>query len=104
MTNQRIDDQAPPPPMSQGELSFAELKVLLRAIADHAVVEEVLLKRGATRMIDAAERATLESIPPLLQSGEIRGAQVRYAWEGATWMDTILAAPAGCRVVRIRHD
>jgi len=89
--------------MCEGALSHADLERLVGEIAAHAHVQEILLKRSATQMIDAGEQAPLGAIPGLIASGMVRAAQVRYVWEGTTWMDTILATPGGCRVVRIQH-
>jgi hypothetical protein len=36
------------------------------------------------------------------QRGELRGIQVRYRWNGAEWLDTLLGLDSVVRIVRTR--
>ena len=73
---------------------------LFEDLAGHAEVESIATKAGPGAQAGAAA-ATLDDARRRLLDGGVRGLQIRYRWQGQAWIDTLLAAPGGWRVVRI---
>lgn len=91
------------PPVQQAVLDEATLDALFRDLAECTQVLAVVPKDAAQAM--AADRAIgLADALPALRAGALRGVQVRYRWERKEWCDTLLATPAGVRLVRICSD
>lgn len=88
------------PPLDEGVLDDAGLDALLRDISACTQLIEVQVKGGRQ---ERAAGADLVAARAALRSGA-RGMQVRYRHDGVEWWDTVMRAPAGWRVVRIRHD
>ena len=89
------------PALEEGALDAAGVTALFADYQAHTQVFEVMSK-GAARG-RARDGGLLELLPALL-SGELRGLQVRYHYQGVEWWDTILRAPAGFKVVRMKQD
>lgn len=87
------------PELRRAELDTQACTRLLAEIAVRAQVLEVRARRGAGQSSDVLD---LEGARRGLESGELRGVQIVYVWESATWVDTVLAGPGGFRVTRMR--
>lgn len=102
MTQPTFADGPPVPLMVEGVLDPAGLRQLFADLATAATVTGVQEKGGP------AEYASGDVMPPAvalnrLLSGAARAVQVRYQFDGHEWTDTVMALPAGFRVVRCRH-
>lgn len=103
MTQPTFADGPPVPLMVEGVIDAATLRQLFADIQAAGTVLGVREKGGPT------EYAGGEAMPPAvalerLLAGAARAIQLRYLFDGHEWSDTILALPAGFRVVRCRHD
>jgi hypothetical protein len=102
MTQPTFVDGPPVPLMVEGLIDPPTLTRLFADLASAATVLGVREKGGP------AEYATNDEMPPAtalerLLAGAARAVQVRYRYDGHEWTDTVLATPAGFRVVRCRH-
>ena len=90
------------PPLQQTVLDVATTDALFRDLATctqiHAVVPKYA-QRGHT----GHENLSLENARTRLAAGLLLGVQIRYAYDGHTWCDTLLRRPAGLTLVRIRE-
>ena len=87
------------PPLQQTVLDAATTDVLFRDLAACTRVLSVIPKTAA--MGRTTGSITLEAAAAGLRNGTLRGAQVRYVYDQEEWCDTLIATPAGLRVVRI---
>ncbi|MCA9494419.1 MAG: hypothetical protein KC621_31045 [Myxococcales bacterium] len=90
------------PELQEGLLDDATLRTLLADLRDHATVLDVLVKGGPSELATLGENDPTR-VPELLRGG-VRGVQVRYAFDGAEWRDTLMPAPGGVRLVRMKID
>lgn len=103
MSQPTFEDGPPVPLMVEGAMDAAMLGQLFRDLAESATVLSIREKRGpSTSPSDGS--LSLDAIREQLLSGETRAAQIRYRFSEFEWTDTILAGPAGFRVVRCRHE
>lgn len=89
------------PDVFESTMDAETLSALFSDLARHAEVLEVRLKGGAR------DRGTqgphdLRLAEQRLESGDVRGVQIRYRHDGHLWMDTLMATDAGTRLVRVR--
>lgn len=96
-----MTEPRPLPDLHGAELDATTLARLFEDLADHAAVDEVVLKGAATSPA-APDRVTLETARAALTARAVRGAQVHYRWDGQRWCDTLLVTPGGWRVVRLQ--
>ena len=87
------------PPLQQTVLDAANADALFRDLAACTRVLSVTPKTAA--MGHTIGSITLEQAATGLRDGSLRGAQVRYVYDQQEWCDTLIATPAGLRVVRI---
>lgn len=90
-------------PLSELHQAVLDAPVLAALFADLAACAEVLevrAKGAATAYGNDA--AGLDQVQAALSAGTLHGAQIRYAWQGALWCDTLLRADGGVRIVRTR--
>lgn len=86
--------------LHEGMLDAERLAELFADLAEYAEITDVLLKGGAVQY--AGEQAvTLAEAHAQLAAGAVRGAQIRYRFDGRAWCDTLLHGPTGLRVVRM---
>lgn len=103
--SEKAGDEGPLPDLHQGLLDDATVDQLFRDLASFARILEIIPKFADRRPVeDGASVLSLEEARSLLQSGAVRGVQVRYQHEGAQWWDTLMRTPQGVRLVRIRHE
>jgi hypothetical protein len=103
VTQPTFADGPPVPLMVEGLIDPPTLARLFADIASAGTVLGVREKGGP------AEYASGDDMPPgvaleRLLAGAARGVQVRYRFDGHEWTDTVIALPAGFRVVRCRHE
>jgi hypothetical protein len=55
---------------------------------------------GYTRDTPLPIREAME----LLERGALRGVQIHYRYQNATWIDSLRTVSEGIQVVRVRHD
>ena len=90
------------PPLQQTILDVATVDALFRDLAACAAVHAVRPKY-APGSHAPAETLTLEQARVRLAAGLLLGVQIRYAYDGHEWCDTLLRRPAGLTLVRIRE-
>ncbi len=90
------------PPLQQTVLDVATTEALFRDLAACTRVQAVLPKY-ARNQHTGPESLTLEQARVRLAAGLLLGVQIRYAYDGDTWCDTLLRRPAGLTLVRIRE-
>lgn len=103
MTQPTFADGPPVPLMVEGVIDAATLRTLFADLAAAATVLGVQQK-GSPTGYTSPDAVTAEIALTRLLTGETRAVQVRYHFDGHEWADTILALPAGFRVVRCRQD
>lgn len=90
------------PPLQQTILDVATTDALFRDLAACTRVQAVLPKY-ARNQHTGPDSLTLEQARVRLAAGLLLGVQIRYAYDGDTWCDTLLRRPAGLTLVRIRE-
>src|SRR5688572_8692080 len=90
------------PELHDAILSDEQLTALFRDYRQCVTVSEVMIKAGPG-YVKSDDQPTLDQAESLLRSREVRGVQIRYQFDQATWCDTLLPGTAGVRLVRIRQ-
>ncbi len=90
------------PEVLQSTLDPAAVLDMARQIDAHATVHEVLRKGAPQTHTPTGDTNLWDAVNSLL-SCQCRGIQVRYEFEGETWVDTLMRTPDGVRVVRMRQ-
>jgi hypothetical protein len=90
------------PPLQQTVLDVATTDALFRDLAACTKIHAVIPKYAA-RGHTGTETISLETARTRLAAGLLLGVQIRYAYDGHTWCDTLLRRPAGLTLVRIRE-
>ncbi len=103
MSQPQFSDGPPVPLLTEGTIDTATLRQLGADLGRAAEVLNVREKSAATAYAEAGELA-LEDALERLTNGVARAVQIRYRYDGFEWTDTILAVPAGFRVIRCRHE
>jgi len=93
-------DERKLPELNEGLLDTATLDQLFADLAACATHIEVRLKGAAARRAHAGT-TTLSDARSALLAGAVRGAQVRYLWDGQAWIDTLIRGPEGVRICRM---
>ena len=94
------DAPEPLPDLHTGDLDAAGLSALFSDLERHAAVSSVTVKSSAQEYTRRQSPTLAEALEALRQRS-VHGIQVRYHWDGAEWIDTILVRPNGWRVVRM---
>jgi hypothetical protein len=81
-------------------LDDAQLRTLFADIATYGKVQEVTMKASPRSRPENVRR--LPELYLKLVERRLYGAQIRYEFESAAWLDTLVTTPAGCRLVRVR--
>jgi hypothetical protein len=90
------------PQLQQTILDVATTDALFRDLAACTTIHAVIPK-SAARGHTGPETIPLETARTRLAAGLLLGVQIRYAYDGHTWCDTLLRRPAGLTLVRIRE-
>lgn len=91
------------PEMTEAVLSDDEVAALVRDLHSLTEVDEIILKAGPGSADDESQ-PSLDEAAQLLLERNVRGVQIRYRYDDARWMDTLMPTAEGIRLVRIRHD
>ncbi len=91
------------PPLQQTVLDVATIDALFRDLAACTRVQNVSPKYERNART-GPESLTLEQARVRLAAGLLLGVQIRYAYDGHTWCDTLLRRPGGTTLVRIRES
>lgn len=86
--------------IKEAVLDDAELRTLFADIATYGKVQEVTMKASPRSIPDVVRR--LPELYLKLIERRVYGAQIRYEFENACWLDTLITTPGGCRLVRVR--
>lgn len=97
------ESNEPLPEMSDAVLSDDEVAALMRDLRTLTTIDEIIVKAGPGRADDAPQ-LTLDDAAQMLFERTVRGVQVRYRYDDALWMDTLMPVAEGIRLVRVRHD
>lgn len=92
------------PPLQQALLDHETLSALFSDLAACTRVLSVLVRAPGADRGGEPDTLPLEAARDGLMGGRLRSVQIRYAYEQATWCDTLIAAPGGARIVRIRDQ
>lgn len=90
------------PPLQQTVLDVVTTDALFRDLAACTRIHAVIPKY-ARNAHTGPDSLTLEAARTRLAAGLLLGVQIRYAYDGHTWCDTLLRRPAGLTLVRIRE-
>lgn len=103
MTQPTFVDGPPVPLMVEG---FVDAATLRQLFADYSTSAEIIgiREKGDLRVYADAVGITADTAFDRLLKAATRAVQVRYRHDGFEWTDTILAASAGFRVIRCRHE
>jgi hypothetical protein len=88
------------PPLQQTILDVATTDALFRDLAACTTIQAVIPKY-ARNAHTGPDTLSLEQARTRLAAGLLLGVQIRYAYEGHAWTDTLLRRPAGLTLVRI---
>lgn len=97
------EPEVPLPELSEGWLDPESLGQLVLDIEGLTQVLEVIVK-GAPERFASDQRVALRQAFAMISTRTIQGMQVRYRWEGETYMDTLLWTPQGLKVVRMKGE
>jgi hypothetical protein len=101
------------PAPQQSALSLPELQgALLDAATVRQLFEDIehctevteIIPKSASRTFVSETKITLADAREQLLSGQLKGMQIRYRYQGGDWWDTLLPVEDRFRLVRIRHD
>lgn len=92
------------PDLTESILSEEQIRDLFRDIGALTQVIEIIPKHGPRDYVDDTVALTLDTARDAFLNGQFRGVQIRYRHDGGLWWDTLLRAPDGFRIVRIKHD
>lgn len=90
------------PALQQTVLDVVTADALFRDLAACTQIHAVIPKYARSAHT-GPDSLTLEQARTRLAAGLLLGVQIRYAYEGHTWCDTLLHRPAGLTLVRIRE-
>lgn len=96
----RDASEKPLPEVQVAELDGATFEAYFADLEDCADVRSVTLKSGPETRAEEPQ-VSLEQAHMLLIVGTIRGAQIRYVFDGVAWIDTLVALGESMRLVRI---
>ena len=94
------------PDLQQSSLDPETLAQLFTDLATCTEILEVIPKAMAQGYVPESSVIGLDEGREMLLSGNVRGLQIRYRYQGCQWWDTLLpdAQNGGFRIVRIQHD
>ena len=90
--------------MVQSVIDGDTLDDLVRDLGACTDVIGVLVKRGGGHVGEEDMGMDLMAGRVMLEREDVRGMQVRYLYEGYTWMDTLMKVKRGYQLVRVRHE
>lgn len=103
MTQPTFSEGPAVPLMIEGLVDENTLRQLGDELLSATSIISIREKGNPTSHAADGELTVNQALTRLL-SGYVRAIQVRYAFAGHEWTDTILSMPDGYRIVRCRHD
>ncbi len=94
------EEDAPLPELHEGWLDPDSLGRLIVDIETCTEVVEVIVK-GAPDHFASDQEIALRQAFAMISTRTIQAMQVRYRWQGTLWLDTLMWAPEGLKVVRL---
>lgn len=92
------------PPSVEATLSTSDLDDLFRDLTACAELQHVTVKREPGQRFANPTAPDLAAARALLDQPQTHAVQLRYNYDGAYWIDTVLRAPSGFHLRRIRLD
>ncbi|MBK1879890.1 hypothetical protein [Pelagicoccus mobilis] len=89
------------PELHQADLDADTLEAYFRDLNECADVFAVIPKMGPGYISPAVVELT--SGYELIRSGQVRGLQIRYGYEGSEWWDTLIVRDGTVRMTRIEQ-
>ncbi|MBD5780849.1 hypothetical protein IEN85_15225 [Pelagicoccus sp. NFK12] len=97
------EDETPKlPDLQQADLDEETLDRYFLDLQECAEVFAVIPKKGPGYVAPTA--VELREGKSLLRSGQARGLQIRYGYQGAEWWDTLIVREGGVRMTRIEQN
>lgn len=92
----------PLPEMCEAVLSRDDVLALVADLQAHAQITGTLCKT-APQQQTPSDSIPLETAVEQLFARNVTAIQIRYAYDGHEWTDTLLNTPTGLRLVRCQH-
>lgn len=92
----------PPPPMCDAWLNDAKLAELFDDLAGLTEIVGIQVKAGPQVQVSDSQ-TSLTSARELLNTGQVRGVQIRYRYQGHEWCDTIMRINERYRLIRCQY-
>jgi hypothetical protein len=92
------------PELQSATLDEGQLTALFHDLEACAEITEINAKFAAQGYVPEQGRLTLAEARELLAQRAARGVQIRYRYQDADWLDTLLVQGNAYRLVRIRPD
>jgi hypothetical protein len=99
----QFPDGPPLPEMREAILTREDVLALVADLQVHTRVISTLCKAGPQQQTPPGS-IPLETAIERLFDRTASAIQVRYAYDGHEWTDTLLNSPAGLRMVRCQHS
>ena len=99
----QFPDGPPLPEMREAILSRDDVLALVADLQAHTRVISTLCKAGPQQQTPPGS-IPLEAAIERLFERTVSAIQIRYAYDGHEWTDTLLNTPAGFRMVRCQHS
>ncbi|MDP1797658.1 MAG: hypothetical protein Q8K78_09265 [Planctomycetaceae bacterium] len=98
----QLPDGPPLPEMREAVLSRDDVLTLVADLQAHAQITGTLCK-AAPQQQTPLHNISLETAVEQFFTWAVSAIQIRYAYDGHEWTDTLLNTPAGMRLVRCQH-
>lgn len=95
-------DGPPLPEMREAVLSHDELSILAADLQAYTQIASVICKSHSQQHAPPVNIPLSAAIDHLF-ARTVTAVQIRYAYDGHEWTDTLLQTPAGVRFVRCQH-
>lgn len=96
-------EREPLPEVYQAALDEETCAALFRDLMGLDSPLEVSVKQRERGLTEAEAAWSLAQAQKALAAGHVRAVQVRYLHDGVAWIDTIIQARTGYRVVRVQE-
>lgn len=95
-------DGPPLPEIREALLSHEEVSILAADLQEYTQIASVICKSRSQQHAQI-ETIRLSTAIDQLFARTVTAVQIRYAYDGHEWTDTLLQTPAGIRFVRCQH-
>lgn len=89
------------PEMVEENIDISTLMTLVSDLTNVAHIEQVIVKGGEFELASQGDISLPDAVELLLDK-KVRGVQIRYRWDNIDWFDTLLNAPQGVKIVRVK--